>query len=379
MKLAIDCRYILDPNNGQFGGISEYTDGLARALLELETDHEFVLFFSDKYSGDLAISKSGVKIVRVSVKRGNFFFNHFIFPWIVRSHRPDIFFSPHGQLPLGWWGRAVVTIHDLAIFDHPEWFPGGFVKWFSTKIVVPISLRRAEKIVVVSETTKNDLKRIFGVCDKKIFVVYPGCPLRCVRLQTLTPPPSPGYGGHGLPPLPRAALGQRGRYFLCLGTIEPRKNFILAARAIKILREKFPDVKLLIAGGRGWKFSETVREFDPGFVEELGFVSLEQKAELLAGAQALVFPSLYEGFGLPPLEAMKLGVPVITTRSGALPEVCGEAASYVSINDPAELAQVMEKMFDEKLRTEYIEKGLKQAEKFSWKKSAEEILKNVSL
>jgi alpha-1,3-rhamnosyl/mannosyltransferase len=166
---------------------------------------------------------------------------------------------------------------------------------------------------------------------------------------------------------------------LCLGTIEPRKNFILAARAIKILREKFPDVKLLIAGGRGWKFSETVREFDPGFVEELGFVSLEQKAELLAGAQALVFPSLYEGFGLPPLEAMKLGVPVITTRSGALPEVCGEAASYVSINDPAELAQVMEKMFDEKLRTEYIEKGLKQAEKFSWKKSAEEILKNVSL
>jgi alpha-1,3-rhamnosyl/mannosyltransferase len=214
---------------------------------------------------------------------------------------------------------------------------------------------------VVSETTKNDLKRIFGVYDKKIFVVYPGCcPLP-------SPPPSFGLAQN-------KGGGKGGGYFLCLGTIEPRKNFLLAVRAIKILREKFPDVKLLIAGGRGWKFDETVREFDPGFVEELGFVSPEQKAELLAGARALVFPSLYEGFGLPPLEAMKLGVPVITTRSGALPEVCGEAARYVSVDDSAGLARAMEEMLDEKLRTEYIEKGLKQAEKFSWKKSAEEIL-----
>ncbi|HBR80449.1 MAG: mannosyltransferase B-like protein [Candidatus Uhrbacteria bacterium GW2011_GWE2_45_35] len=355
MRIIIDCRYILDPPNGQFGGISEYADGLIRALLDLKTGNEFVLFFSEKYSGDLAVARGGVEVVRVPVKRGSFFFNHFVFPRLVRLSRPDIFFAPQGQLPLGWRGRAVVTVHDLAIFGHPEWFPGGFSRWFSTKLVVPWSLRRAEKIIAVSEATKKDLMRLFKIPDEKIFIVYPDVVVS------------------------EHVENGSSDYFLCLGTIEPRKNFLLAAQAIKILREKFPEAKLLIVGGRGWKFAETIKEFDPEFVEELGFVSCEQKFSLLAKAQALVFPSLYEGFGLPPLEAMKLGVPVITTRAGALPEVCGEAARYVSINDPVELARAMEEMFAENLRAGYIERGLKQAEKFSWKKSAEEILNILSL
>lgn len=362
MKIAIDCRYILDPANGQFGGISEYTDGLVRALIDLNTNNKFVLFFSDKYSGDLAFEQSSVEIVRVSVERGNFFFNHFSFPWLVHSYHPDIFFAPHGQLPFGLRDRAIITIHDLVIYDHPEWFPGGFSRWFSTKIVVPISLRRAKKILAVSKATKHDLTRIFGVFDNKVTVVYPAVS-------------GMEYGQNNVDR--RYSVSSSNHYFLCLGTIEPRKNFILAAKAMKIFHEKFPDYKLLVVGKRGWKFQMTIEEFGGAdFIEEIGYVSLCEKNSLIAGAKALIFPSLYEGFGLPPLEVMTLGVPVITTQEGSLPEVCGPAARYILIDDPKELATAMEEIIDEKIRRSYIEKGLIQAKKFSWKKTAEEVLKN---
>lgn len=362
MKIAIDCRYALDPANGQFGGISEYIDGAVHALLELKTDDKFVLFFSDKYFGDLAAVRPSVEIVRVPAESGNFFFNHFIFPRLVHSYHPDIFFAPHGQLPLGWRGRAVITVHDLAIYDHPEWFPGGFSRWFSTKLVVPRSFRRAEKIITVSEATKKDLIRLFNVSAEKIFVVYPAVAV-FVFLQN---GPDRVY----------LEEKQNDQYFLCLGTIEPRKNFLLAARAMKIFHQKFPEHRLLIVGKRGWKYEATVKEFvGADFIEEIGYVSPEEKFSLLAGARALIFPSLYEGFGLPSLEAMTLGLPVITTSVGALPEVCGSAVRYVSTDDPSELARAMGEMVDEKTRLSYIEKGLARAKLFSWPNTAEEILK----
>lgn len=353
MKIAIDCRYILDPVAGQFGGISEYTDGVARALLKLKTNDEFILFFSEKYPEEkIKEFAARARVARVPVGRGNFFFNHFSFPQLVRSHHPDIFFSPHGQFPLGWRGRAIITVHDLAIYDHPEWFPGGFSRWFSTKFVVPRSFRRAEKIITVSEATKKDLIRLFQLPVEGVSVVY-----SAVTVSEASPK-------------------RTDNYFLCLGTIEPRKNFILAARAIKIFHQKFPDYRLLIAGKRGWKYEATVKEFvGADFIKEIGYVSPEEKFSLLAGARALVFPSLYEGFGLPPLEAMTLGVPVITTAVGALPEVCGAAARYVPTDDPTELVRAMEEMIDEKTRRAYIEKGVARIKDFSWPNTAEEILK----
>jgi len=356
MKIAIDCRYVLDPANGQFGGISEYTDGLVRALINANTNDRFVLFFSDKYVGDLAVETSRIKIAHVPTKKGNFFFNHFSFPQLVHSYSPDIFFAPHGQLPLCLRGKAVITVHDLAIYDHPEWFPSGFSRWFSTKVVVPRSIRRAEKIISISEVTKKDLMRIFKIPNEKISVIYPAVTVFAAMPNRLD------------------------KYFLCLGTIEPRKNFVLAAKAMKIFHQKFPDYKLLVVGKRGWKFETTIKEFNGAdFIEEIGYASADEKNSLIAGAKALIFPSLYEGFGLPPLEVMTLGTPVITTREGSLPEVCGSAVRYISTDSSLELATAMKEMTDEKTRQSYIEKGLLRAEKFSWSKTAEETLKICNL
>ena len=385
MKIAIDCRYILDPTNGQFGVISEYIDGLARALFDLKTNVEFVLFFSDKYTGDLAVEKPRVRVIRVPSKKGNFFFNHFSFPKIVAGHKPDIFFSPHGQLPLGYRSRAIITVHDLAIYDHPEWFPGGFSRWFSTKIVVPRSLCQAEKIIAVSEATKKDIIRLFGIDKGKIFVIYPAVNVPAVNKI--------------INEEIRQKFSLPEKYFLCLGTIEPRKNLSLAIRATKILSDQSVDIHLVIAGKRGWKWQTTIEEIDKAnqdkkIVSEFGYVSLEEKFVLLAGATALVFPSSYEGFGLPPLEAMKIGIPVITTAVGSLSEVCGRVARYVSVDDPQELARAMLEIscpqnsgdptslglegYGHRYSTDLVEQGFEQVVKFSWDKTAGAIIKILS-
>lgn len=366
MKIAIDCRYILDPANGQFGGISEYTDGLVRAMLKEKTNAKFILFFSNKYSGNLTAEKFGATIIRVPAEKGNFFFNHLSFPRLVASFHPDIFFAPHGQLPLGWRGKAVVTVHDLAIFDHPEWFPGGFSHWFSTKLIVPTSIRRADKIIAVSEVTKKDLIRHFKIRPEKISVVYPAITIPTVNKITIEEI--------------RKKFNLPEKYFFCLGTIEPRKNFSLAIQATKILSDQDIDVHLVLVGKRGWKWQETIEEIEKAnqnkkIISELGYISTDEKYALLVGAQALIFPSFYEGFGLPALEAMTVGVPVITTDVEALHEVCDQAAQFVSTDEPYQLSVAIKDIYDKEKRNKLIDLGENQAAKFSWEKTAKKILK----
>ncbi|MFH1089620.1 MAG: glycosyltransferase family 1 protein [Candidatus Uhrbacteria bacterium] len=371
MYLAIDCREILSPARGSYAGIPHYVDGVTRGFLEFApTDWQIVLFFRPDVSLEIIQAlqslRSDVKIILVPRFRSIFFLNHFIFSYLILKNKSDLFFAPAGQLPLGFIGRAVVVVHDLAIYDHPEWFPdNGFVRWFSTKIVVPLSFFRAKKIITISEATKKDLIRHFKIKEEKIFVVHPA-----VSIPKIIPVLTDEL---------RQKFDLLGRYFLCLGTIEPRKNFFMAVKAAKILCEGGVEFRLVIVGKRGWKWQATVEEIkrvnqSKKIINELGYVSQEEKLALLAGAEALVFPSLYEGFGLPPLEAMKIGTPIITTAVGSLPEACGSAARYVSGTDPEELALAMKEMADLETRKDYIERGKQWSEKFTWKKTIEKIL-----
>jgi glycosyltransferase involved in cell wall biosynthesis len=369
MILAIDCREILSPARGSYAGIPHYVDGVTRGLLEFApVDWQIVLFFRSDVSSEiiqkLQSLRSNVKIVSVPHFRGIFLFNHFIFSYLILKNKIDLFFAPAGQLPLGFIGRAVVVVHDLAIYDHPEWFPdNGFARWFSTKIVVPFSFSRAEKIIAISEATKKDLIRHFKTKEEKISVVHPAVSVP----ENFSPLTEELRRKFNLPE----------KFFLCLGTVEPRKNFSLAIRATKILSE---NAHLVIVGKRGWKWQATVKEIEKAnqnkkIINELGYVSQAEKLALLAGAEALVFPSLYEGFGLPPLEAMKIGTPVITTTAGSLPEACGSAARYVSVSDPEELARAMKEMLDAEIRKDYVERGLIWSQNFTWKKTVKEILR----
>ncbi|MFH1253397.1 MAG: glycosyltransferase family 1 protein [Candidatus Uhrbacteria bacterium] len=374
MKIAIDCREVLNPEAGIVSGIPEYIDGLTRVLLRSDIQNEWFLFFRADYPREaaaeiLALNKKSQAIF-LPYQRGNFWINHWQATTAIRSIRPDVTLFPAGQVPLGWRGRSVVTAHDLAIYDHPEWFPDrGFGRWLSTKFIVPHGFRRADKIIAVSEATKKDLVRIFKIKPEKIFVVYPAVTVPEVSESSVE--------------LVREKFQLPQKYFLCLGTIEPRKNFSLAVRATKILSDQGADVCLAIAGKRGWKWQETLEEInkanvDKKIISELGYISQEEKLALLAGAEALIFPSLHEGFGLPVLEAMTLGVPVITTQVGALPEVGGLAVYFVPDNNPTELVETMSEITIGVTREKMIVTGEEQAKKFDWGKAAEKVFTILS-
>lgn len=382
MRIAIDCRTILNPSGKESAGVGHYTDGIVRALLGSGSAHDFVLFFEAQTPNAVIDRVLGTdrraRVVFFSDKRLPFVRSHWLSARTMKAARPDVLFATAGQLPLLWNGPAVVTEHDFAIYRHPEWFPDSrFGRAFSMSLVVPSSLKKAVRIIAVSDSTRRDILDLFpSVSPDKIRVVHEAVD---VPLE--------------IPPFTRALrerLDLLADYFFTVGTLEPRKNFLLAARAFDLFLDELPSrihtTRLAMAGKRGWGFDDLIDETElinrnweeTGYcsvVNELGYVTNEEKWMLLKNALALVYPSRYEGFGLPVLEAMSLGVPVIAARNSSIPEVAGDAALYVSEDDPDEAAEAMKKLvLNADLRAELGAKGRERAKQFSWERAARETL-----
>lgn len=378
MRIAIDCRPITDPESGGMAGIGHYAHSLVRHLLRIDEENAYTLLFDERVSKDTVNLLIGGhrnaerKILPLSRFKRFFpyaYSHRYVASAIVKTGA-DIFHGTTGSLPLGYRGRNVVTVHDMAIYLHPEWFPGG--QFFSRRLVVPASLRRAERLIAVSESTKEDLRRLFLVPSEKIAVVHEG----------VEPPPP---GAWDLP----ALKGLEKPYLLFLGTVEPRKNVEGLVRAYVSLAERFPKLasgaELVIAGGRGWKSEAAFAAIEAANrrfgrsgprIRALGYVPEEDKIALMARAKAFVFPSRYEGFGLPVLEAMALGVPVITSNLSSLPEIAGRgAALLVDPENPVEISLAMKHLLeDEAKRAELGRRGLMRSTDFRWDKMAGETL-----
>lgn len=379
MKIGVDCRKILDPNNYERAGVGHYVYYLAKYLVKENKEHEIIILVADKeikekikVEFDLS-NYSKVKIKAFPLSRFKnflpFIHSHVIVPLYLYSLRLDLYHNLVTGLPLFYFKKSIITAHDLAIFIHPEWFPRG--QWFSRKILVPTSLRRAEKIIAISENTKKDLINIFKILENKIKVFYPGAPVDSgvlpVDLDYL-----------------KNKFGVGGKYILFLGTIEPRKNIQGLVRAFKSIiinhRELNSGLELVIAGAKGWKYEEIfilISDINlENKVKYIGYVTPEEKLGLMKNALVFAFPSFYEGFGLPVLEAMELGVPVVSSNTSAIPEVAGNAGILVDPQKKSDLEEAIIKVIsDEGLRTRLGEEGKRQAKKFSWQKSAREILK----
>jgi glycosyltransferase involved in cell wall biosynthesis len=283
----------------------------------------------------------------------------------------DIFHSTDFVLPPVRQARTILTVHDLTFMRLPECAEMGLRAYLNK--VVPLSIERADLVLADSQSTKNDLIELLDVSPDKIEVVYAGVEERFRPME----------GEMALQRV-KKRYGLDFPFILSLGTLEPRKNFTGLIEAYALLRGKGQGrgrrgLKLVIAGSRGWLYDEIfarVEELDledevifPGFVADKDLPALYNLAELF------VFPSLYEGFGLPPLEAMACGTPVITSDRPSLPEVVGEAGLMVEATDGEALAGAMEWVLtDENLREEIREKGLEQAEKFTWEAAAEKLL-----
>ena len=366
MHIVIDCR---EWNARSGAGISHYIEGMVKALLKQKTQHYFSLFFSENMF--LIASQIFAKDTQANcyfVKKSiPFWSSHVLFAQKVMALKPDLFFAPAGQLPLFFRGRSVVTIHDLAIYLHPEWFPGtGIGKWFSTRWIVPRSIRRASKILAVSESTKNDLLSLFAVPSKKIHVVYPGIDVPHMSLELFS------------------LQKKYGSYFLFLGTFEPRKNIGLIIKAFDLFLERHPSeqqqVSLMIAGKRGWNYEALIEEIERvnkkyafvghSVILEKGYVTNQEKWELLQGATLFLFPSFYEGFGIPVLEALSVGVPVITAKNSSLAEIGSQEVVFVSVENPQEMMKAMEHSYILHENPSLPEQRKKYASQFSWKRAA---------
>jgi mannosyltransferase B len=278
---------------------------------------------------------------------------------LILGTKSDIYHFFNFTIPKNIKGKVIVTIYDTVFFSAPETM--GDMKAISE---YKYAAERSDLILTISESAKSDIIKHFNVDEKKIEIVTPGIDLE-KYLHNYTDMELENV---------RKKYKLPENYILYLGTIEPRKNIERTIKAfIKYKKEVKDDLKFVIVGGKGWKYDNIMKLIESMGTDIIltGYIDEEDKIPIYKLAQIFAFPSLYEGFGMPVLEAMAAGVPVITSNVSSLPEVAGDAAILVDPLNEDEIFEAYKKILsDKKLQLEMIEKGLEQAKKFEWKESA---------
>ena len=362
MKIIIDAVPLLSP----LTGVGNYSFNLIREFQRLRPDFDYTFYygyFSKRlkyYPRDnkaFYYAKEFIKkIPRLSsygrdVKNTIVFFN---------PKKYDLYFEPN-FIPLEIRAeKTVATVYDFSFHHHPEWHPKERILDFSKNFFNRI--KKADCIITISKYVEKEALEILGDENCRIVTIYPGLNdiFKANEDKKIYARPSENY-------------------ILFVGSIEPRKNLVSLLKAYVLLPEYIKkDFRLLLVGFKGWENREIRELLDKlkGAVVYLGYVDNEKLAELYRKASCFVYPSYYEGFGLPPLEAMACGCPVVVSDVSSLPEVCGDAACYVEPSSAESIAEGMHKVLDdESLRQSMIQRGLERARLFSWEKSAEEHLK----
>jgi glycosyltransferase involved in cell wall biosynthesis len=364
MKIGIDCRTISDAA-GQPTGVSMYTTQLVSALLDSFPEHQFVLFSDNSVSEDRPVQWSfdhhdNAEFVFFPFSEHKKYLplvhSHWMVARMLKRHKLDVFHEPANSVPLGYGGPSVVTVHDLAIFEHPEWFPDS--QLLSRKVLIPKTMEKVQHIIAVSQATSEQLQRILKVPAERISVVPEGI-------------------NHVV--APSDAIKRERPYVLYVGTIEPRKNLARLLQAFDRMLTQHPhlqEVELVLAGKMGWK-TEDFEKALAGMkhkenVQQLGYVSYDEKAALMRDAELFVFPSLDEGFGLPPLEAASLKTAVLVANRGALPEVVAPDMPMVDPEDIDAIADGMAVLLNEdQLRSHIAQMGYEHSKSYTWQRVAE--------
>jgi len=366
MRIGIDARMY----SSAFTGIGRYVYELVKHLIEIDKKNEYVLFMNRPQFDEFKVPNKRVTKVLVKAR-------HYSFAEQTRylrklwGKRLDIMHFTHFNAPMLYRGKSVVTIHDLTL----SFFPGKKMNsWKHRKayeLVLNRSVKHAAKIIAVSKHTKEDLLNVTGIDSSKVEVIYEGVD------EQFKPRPDK----EAIRDLIKK-YGISRDYLLYAGVWRSHKNVVNLIKAFALLKEDASfEPQLVITGTEDPHYPEvkrTVKELGlehdvifPGLVPEDELVALFQAAHVYA------FPSLYEGFGLPPLEAMRCGTPVAASSSSCIPEICGEDnALFFDPLDPEDMANTIRKLWiDEELRKNLRERGLRHSKKFDWKKMAEETLK----
>ncbi len=377
MKIGIDIRVLA---RGARTGVEEYTINLLSHLLGLDQNIEYSLFYNAWRKVKLNYPWLAYKNVQLNDFKIP---NRFLFVSAKYQRRPkldkllggvDLYFNPHFfNAPISRRCRKVVVFHDLSFERHPEYFSWRKRAWQKLLISAQAEAKRADGIIAVSESTKQDLIDLYQINPEKIKVIYSGVgsqfkPIKKIPAGQL----KEIRRKYQLPP----------RFILYFGTIEPRKNLVNLIKAFEILRQKH-QVKLVLAGIKGWLYSDIFKLARQSRYRDqiifTGFVQEKDKPYLYNLAELFVYPSFFEGFGFPLLEAMACGRPAVTSHTSSLPEVAGRGGLMVDPYKIDELAMAMGQIISQPdLAAKLSAQGLVQAKKFSWSKSAQATLDFLS-
>ncbi len=359
LHVALDAREASDPVHGTGTGVGRYVYNLLQHLPAADPAIRYTAFVRPAAPPARPEAGGRLQEVRLPPYPGA---AHWALPAAARLQRANLLHGPANILPLMPLGLpGVLTVHDLAIYRHPDFFPGG--QGLSTRVLVPRALRRAARIICPSQYTADEVRALFGIPPERLRVIPHG-----VEGVFAQPP-----AVHTLEAA-RSRYALPARYVLFVGTLQPRKNLEMALRAVAAVRRDAP-VELVVAGGRGWGHEATLRlipALDLGeAVRLLGYVPVHHLPALYAQAEALLFPSRYEGFGLPVLEAMACGIPVLAADRTSLPEVAGKAALLLDPEDAPGWARALRSVLEDgELRSRLIAAGREHSRRFRWEAAA---------
>lgn len=374
MKINIEASILLRKNKT---GVDHYTFNLIKNTVNQMPRSTFILsyisFFTKK-PADLGIHGENVIYQKLQLFPGRIY--HALlrytpgFPYnLLARGKFDIFIFPNFfRWPLLGKQKSIIFVYDLSFIHASKYHVQNFAKFMAR--VVPKSIKKATHIVTISENSKNEIMEEYGTPVEKISVVYPA-----VNHKKFYPRSTEEIK------FVKRKFNIQGPYILCVGTVEPRKNLIGLLRSFEMLPDKLKSkYTLVISGGKGWLDDEINSEFNKISsnyeVIKTGYVDDEDLPALFSGADLFVFPSHYEGFGMPPLEAMACGTPVVVGNNSSLPEVVGSAGILVDSNNIESIMLSIEKVLSsQQLQKDLIAAGRKQALKFTWEKSGEDFKK----
>ena len=363
MIIAVNTRLLLQ---GKLEGIGWFTRETLSRITSEHPEHKFIFIFDRPYADEFIFSENITPVVVSPPTRQPvlwYIWFELQIPRILRKYKADLFFSPDGYLSLSTKVRQLAAIHDINFAHRPKdlpWLKAKYYNYFFPKFA-----RKARRIVTVSYFSKEDINRTYHVDADKVDVVYNG-------VNTSYTPISEELN------LETKQTYSSGKdYFLFIGSLHPRKNICGLLRAFDAFRTSVDsDMKLLIVGESMFKTSDIEMTYEGMRYKDdvvfTGRLTTEELHHVLGASMALTFVPFFEGFGIPVIEAMNAGVPVICSNTTSLPEVGGNAVLYV---DPFSLSQIKDAMIriyqDKELRDTLVEKGFRQREKFSWDKTAE--------
>ncbi len=367
MKIAIDARAL----TGRFTGDRTYWKNLIRSLLEIDTENEYLLFSRLPLSEEDTPKAANVTLRAVRAKNDRLW-TLFTLPRLLKETKADLVHVQY-TAPLKTPCPLITTVHDISFRLHPKWFPPK--DRLLLNLTVPATMRRASAVITDSESSRRDMLRVYALPETKLSAITLGAPDGMQsRIEGVTQEIAQRFT--------KEKYGVTVSYFLAVGVMQPRKNLPFLVKAFAEAKARGLKSDLLLTGKMGWGSGQ--RDLKAilkasGVPEEslkfTGYVPDEDLPLLYRGSEAFLYPSLYEGFGLPPLEAMTCGTPVIASSAPAMPEVCGDAAHLISPLDEKGWTEALLRIEgNTALREDSIVAGHKRVAAFTWRKTAEQTL-----